>query len=111
MSNEKIILIGEVFQCHTTKVLYSPSFFRRILAAVRKVGSTKVRGGLLMPADKSLESTSKMMAEYISVGGMGSNETHGKCVYSTLARRIEKERKPTSPTHTRHVHPGLFASR
>ena len=51
-----------------------------------------------MPTDKSLESTSKMMAEYISVGEIGSNETHGKCVYSTLARRIEKERKPTSPT-------------
>ena len=44
-----------------------PSFVNRFFVAVRKAGSTKVNGGLLIPDERSLESTSNMMAEYSSV--------------------------------------------
>ena len=42
-----------------------PFSLNKHLMAVKECGSTKVKGGLLIPFERSFESTSNMMAEYI----------------------------------------------
>ena len=52
--------------------------------AVKECGSTKVKGGLLIPFERSFESTSSMMAEYTpseQQGRRGGGEERLKYMY------------------------------